>query len=67
MRKRRKSNLIQIFYDRGKFLRQCENMIDNVRMYLFFNVRKFRTPCAMTFTMEANGDQQLKVNYPFNV
>ncbi len=51
MRKRRKSNLIWIFfYDRRKFRRQCINVIDNVRSYLFFTVRKFRTLCAMTLS-----------------
>ncbi len=33
----------EFFYDRRKFRRQCVNMIDNVRSYLFFNVRNFRT------------------------
>ncbi len=40
--------LIQFFFDGWKFQRQCANVIDNVRLYLFFNVRKFRTPCAET-------------------
>ncbi len=40
--KRRKSNPFQFFYDARKFRRQCVNMIDNMKSYLFFNVRKFR-------------------------
>ncbi len=44
MRKRRKSNLIQIlFMTDESFWRQCANVIDNARLYLFFNVWKFRT------------------------
>ncbi len=31
------------FFDGRKFRRQCANVIDNVRSYLFFNVRKFWT------------------------
>ncbi len=47
MQKRRKSNLIRIFYDGRKIRRQCVNVID--ASYLFFNVRKLT--CAMTFTL----------------
>ncbi len=31
------------FYYRLKFRRQCVNVIDNMRSYIFFNVRKFWT------------------------
>ncbi len=52
MWKRRKSNLVPFFYDGRKCRRQCKRDWPNVRLYLFFNVRKFRkvrTPCAMAF------------------
>ncbi len=43
-----------IFFDGRKFRRQCANVIDNVRSYLFFNVQKFgqkfQTRCAETLT-----------------
>ncbi len=48
--KRRKSNLIRIFYDGRKFQRHDWH---NVRSYLFFNVQKFWTP--MTFTVDEAG------------
>ncbi len=44
MRKRMKIEPGPIFFfDGRKFRRQCANVIDNVRSYLFFNVQKFQT------------------------
>ncbi len=40
-----------IFYDRRKFRRQCVNVIDITKSYLFFNVRIFQTQCAMALTV----------------
>ncbi len=57
MRKRRKSNLIRFFFDGRTFRRQCANVIDNARSYLFFNVRKFRTQCVETFTVNNSSVQ----------
>ncbi len=38
------------FFDGQKFWRQCVNVIDSMRLYLFFNVWKCRTRCAMAFS-----------------
>ncbi len=46
--KRKKSNPIRIFLWRTKISEAvCKRDWHNVRSYLFFNVRKFRTQCAM--------------------
>lgn len=39
------------FCDGRKFRRQCVNMIDNVRLYLFFNMLNFCTLCAKTSSL----------------
>ncbi len=55
MRKRRKSNLIRFFYFlwRTKVSEAvCKHDWHNMRSYLFFNVRKFRTRCAMIFSLK---------------
>ncbi len=49
MRKRRKSNLIRIFFDRRKFRRQCANVIDTTCENFG---RKFQTQCAETLTVQ---------------
>ncbi len=51
MRKRRKSNPIRFFLWRTNVSEEslCKRDWHNVRSYLFFNVRKFRTHCAKTF------------------
>ncbi len=41
----KKSNPKLFFYDCRKFRRRCVYAIDNVRLYLFFNMRKFLTLC----------------------
>ncbi len=56
MRKRKKSNLIWIFFDGRKFRRQCANVIDTTWGRIHFLTcenfgRKFRTQCAETFTL----------------
>ncbi len=51
MQKAEKNEPDPNFFDGRKFWRQCVNMIDNASSYLFFNVRKFRTLCAMTLTL----------------
>ncbi len=38
--------------DGRMFRRHCVNVIANMRLYLFFNVRKFQTQCAMTLTLK---------------
>ncbi len=55
MRKRRKSNLIRIFWNGRKFRRQCANVIDTTWGRIYFltweNFRqKFRTQCAETLS-----------------
>ncbi len=43
----------QLFYDGRKFWRQCVNVHwHSVRSYLFFNLRKFRTLCARTLSLQ---------------
>ncbi len=52
MRKRRKSNLIRIYFWRTKVSEAvCKCDWHNVRSYLFFNVRKFQTQCAVTLML----------------
>ncbi len=56
MWKRRKSNLIRIFFDGRKFRRQCANVIDTTWGRIYFLTCehfgwKFRTQCAETFTV----------------
>ncbi len=53
MRKRRKSNLIQFFYDGQKFRRHYLNVIDTTRGRIYFLMcekfgREFQTQCAKT-------------------
>ncbi len=53
--KRKKSNTIRIFLWRTKISEAvCKRDWHNVRSYLFFNVRKIRTQCAMAL-MHKNG------------
>ncbi len=59
MWKRRKSNLIRIFFDGRKFRRQCANVIDSTWGRIYFLMcenftRKFRTQWAETLTRGPN-------------
>ncbi len=68
MQKRRKSNLIRIFFDGRKFRRQCANVFDTTWGRINFltcgNFRqKFRTQCAETFTLFVVDRIYMQINY----
>ncbi len=70
MRKRRKSNLIRIFFDGQKFRRQWVNVFDTTWGLIYFLTcenfgRKFQTQCAETFIEAVWRFIKNKVNWLF--